>query len=71
MFEHLKGLRRQDPDRAAAREQRRTDRAARRAARKEISFERSAAEPDAEAQHYASLHHGTIGGGNLSGPGGS
>jgi hypothetical protein len=69
MFERLTGLGRQDPERAATREQRRTDRAARRTERKQVKLERSAADLDAEARHYASLHQGNIGGGNMNGPG--
>jgi hypothetical protein len=69
MFDRRKSLRRQDPDQAAAREQRRGDRAERRAARKEVNFERSAAELDAEARHYTNLHHGNVGGANVGGGG--
>jgi hypothetical protein len=32
-------------------------------------LERDAADLDAEARHYASLHQGNIGGGNMNGPG--
>ena len=70
MFDRLKSLRRHDPDQAAAREQRRGDRAARRADRKDPNFERSAADLDAEARHYTNLHHGNPGGGNIGGGGG-
>jgi hypothetical protein len=70
MFERLKDLRRRDPDQAAARAQRRADRKARRAERKDPTFERGAADAEAQARHYGNLgRDGGGGGGGLGGGG--
>ena len=59
MFERLKGLGKRDPERVAARKQRRADRAARRAERKgTINPERDAAMLDAGARHYGGMAGG-------------
>jgi len=67
MFEWLKDLGRRDPERAAERAEQRADRRARRG-RKNIDGERSAADLDAEARHYSSVHGGTVGGNMGGGP---
>lgn len=64
MLDRLRYLVRKDPQRA----QRRADRAALRAERRDVHVERSAADLDAEARHYSSLHQGNLGGGAGSGP---
>jgi hypothetical protein len=67
MFEWLKDLGRRDPEQAADRAQQRADRKSRRG-KKDVDFERSGADLDAEARHYSSHQSGNIGGNMGGGP---